>query len=71
MKAVNNCKSCFQAIIFARTKTGSLLPVNVDTLSNEELEKYKSGEEITFRYGIHISHFATCPDAKLFRREKK
>jgi len=70
MKAVSNCKSCLHAIIFTRTKTGSLLPVNVESLTGEEIAKYKSGEEITFRYGTHISHFATCPEASKFRKKE-
>lgn len=71
MKAVQNCKSCFHAIVFLRTATGNQIPVNVETISPEEKVKYESGEEVSFRYGVHISHFATCNNSSKFRKDKK
>ena len=71
MKTVGHCKSCFKAIVFLRTTTGNIIPVNVETISPEEKVKYESGEEVTFRFGTHISHFATCNNSSKFRKVKK
>jgi len=68
---IRGCAKCMQLIAFAKTNTGNSIPVNVSTLSNEEIAKYNSGEEISFRFGKHISHFATCPEASTFRKVKK
>lgn len=70
MRAIGHCKACYHAIVFLRTNTGNIIPVNVETISVEEKAKYESGEEILFRFGAHISHFATCEKAANFRKYK-
>lgn len=61
---------CNSAIVFLKTKTGKDMPVDIDSISEEEKGKIIKGEIVSFEYGRHISHFATCPKANKFRRKK-
>jgi len=63
------CRSeeCGQEIAFTRTPRGKLMPVDAETLSDEDLEQLARGEEIIYRHGEHESHFNTCRDRKNFR----
>lgn len=71
MKNLSYCNSCHAAIAFLETKKGNQMPVNSDSLSTEDLTILSNGGSINFRFGEHISHFATCPEAKKFRKAKK
>lgn len=55
------CRSCGEVIVFVPTRSGKMMPVNADTYDNSNLFDIKK----------HTAHFATCPDASKFRREKK
>lgn len=66
-----NCRSCGDEIFFCKTSQGKPIPVNSESLSDEEKMKIKNGEEVEFVYGTHIAHFATCKDAEKFRKPKK
>lgn len=66
-----NCRSCNHEIYFCKTSQGKPIPVNSESLSEEEKQKIKNGDEVTFIYGHHIAHFATCKDASKFRKPKK
>ncbi len=61
MNKIEKCRSCGEAIVFVPTKSGKMMPVNADTYDNSNLFDIKK----------HIAHFATCPDAQKFRREKR
>lgn len=56
------CKSCGSAIIFISTKGGKMMPCN----AKRTVVITPQGETISG----HESHFATCPQAEEFRREK-
>lgn len=53
------CRSCGAEIVFLRTRTGSRMPVDAETV--------EEGEEL-FDPKRHTSHFATCPQAGEHRR---
>jgi hypothetical protein len=56
------CKSCGAPIVFIQTKGQKWEPCNVQrTVIITPVGETVSG---------HISHFATCPNADEFRREK-
>jgi DNA-directed RNA polymerase subunit RPC12/RpoP len=60
-KRTSKCRACGYKIVFVPTKTGKLIPVNADTYDNSRLFDIKK----------HISHFATCPKANNFRKDKR
>jgi hypothetical protein len=82
-------KSCGAPIVWARTRTGSRMPV--DASPDSDGGKYRlvddGGPEPRAIYGpqdpatiaallagdlveLHTSHFATCPQARAFRRTR-
>jgi len=65
------CKACNKEIYFLQTKNGKNIPVNAETLSEEEVKQIANGEKVIFDSKRHISHFADCPEANKFRRNKK
>ena len=62
---MKNCRSCGREIVFMRTSAGKIIPVDADSVAEEETA------DAIFEYGRHISHFATCPDANKFRKPKE
>lgn len=62
------CKKCNADIVFLKTNSGKLIPVNFSSLSAKEI---LSNKEITFDHNIHITHFSDCPFAYEFRKKKK
>jgi len=64
------CKSCKKQIIFLRTNKNKYIPVNFDSLTDRDKHITSLNGDLLFRYGEHISHFATCPNANKFRRSK-
>lgn len=67
---VQQCKKCNADIVFLKTKNDKAIPVDYDTLTHEDMTNMSSGD-VLFRFGEHISHFVTCPEAKKFRKVKK
>lgn len=65
---MTKCKKCGKEILFLKTKTGKLMPVDY-----ESLKEYEKGlpESYLKIQKHHISHFSTCPYAKDFRKGKK
>ena len=69
---ITNCKACGAEIVFLPTQNGKANPVNVDSLKPEERNFILAGGELMFIPKSHqMSHFATCPEAKKFRRTEK
>ena len=52
-------KDCDADIVWLVTKAGKPIAVNVDNVQTDDDQ---------FRYGHHIAHFATCPNADVFRK---
>ena len=55
------CRACQKEIVFLLTKTGKKMPVDAETVTQDDHQ---------FDHTRHVSHFATCPAAKQFRKEK-
>lgn len=74
MESINNknlyCKKCNDHIVFLHTTNNKLIPVNYDSLSNNDItEMFFKYRSVNFRFGEHISHFATCPFSSSFRKK--
>lgn len=71
----NQCSKCGAKIYFVLTKKGNSMPVDISSLTEEDKKAIlfsKLGERypVAFRPGVHVSHFATCPNADDFRKKK-
>lgn len=55
------CSSCEALIVWFRTAKGKRMPVNAETTRPTDAEHQLDLKR-------HISHFATCPNAKEHRR---
>jgi len=60
-KLIEHCRSCNAEIVWLKTKLKKHIPVNADTVKDD-------GQE--FDPLVHVSHFATCPQAKRWRKGK-
>jgi len=69
------CESCGEKIIWGKTKNDKWMPINFDSLTEADIRYLQtvdaSKHPILFRYGEHVSHYATCPDANKFRKDKQ
>lgn len=54
------CRACGKEIVFLKTATGKIMPVNKET--TDAADEY-------FDKDRHISHFSDCPEAKTFRKK--
>lgn len=57
---IQECRSCKAKIVFLKTRNNRTTPVDADTWNGEE--EYQAEK--------HVSHFATCPDAAKYRKNK-
>lgn len=64
------CKSCKKEIVFLETNSGSAIPVDLDSLTISEQSWTIGHQKMFFDKSKHVTHFATCPDAKKFRKPK-
>lgn len=53
------CKSCGKLIVFMPTLKGKFMPVNLESVENED---------VYFDSKKHVSHFSDCPKADSFRK---
>lgn len=58
---ITRCRSCGAMIVWFSTDNGKNMPVDADTVDPDDHELDLSR---------HISHFATCPQAKQHRRPR-
>lgn len=61
MIAVNTCRSCGAVIIWMRTEAGKSIPVDAESAKEPAL---------LFNPKVHVSHFATCPQSKSWRKSR-
>lgn len=61
MKKIVPCGHCRKQIVFLRTARGRTMPVDADTVGDDDK---------LFDYKKHKSHFADCPAAAVFRKGK-
>lgn len=56
------CRSCRQPISWLKTSNDKLIPVDAETVRSSDTH---------FDGRRHVSHFATCPQAKKWRKPKQ
>ena len=64
------CRACKASIWMIFTKNGKYIPINSETITNGDLMVIDATDELIFDPSRHIAHFATCTDAKKFRKRK-
>ena len=66
------CRSCDAPMVFMLTKKDKEMPVDADSVDEDELEwgtSPRNGRPIPlFVYGTHVPHFTTCPYADQHRK---
>ncbi len=60
-RRIVRCSSCRARIIWFKTAAGKNMPVDADTVEPGDEEYFPPR---------HISHFATCPNAKNHRKQR-
>jgi len=77
---VKQCKSCGASIIWMRTSKGKMIPIDAETVrpgdettggvlaATGSALAATGGALAVYMPGIHVSHFATCPHAKQWRK---
>lgn len=55
------CRKCKALIVFLKTRANKLMPVDASTAIEGDVD---------YDAARHMSHFATCPFAKEFRKPK-
>lgn len=68
----DRCRSCRARIHWARTAAGKAMPIEERSGGNLVVETDLLGDAVVqvveAGSGTHDSHFATCPDARKWRR---
>lgn len=80
---MSRCRSCGAEIIWARTRSGSRMPVTLAQRRDGNLvlaqeDSYPGAMPVAEAYdpekhqgwGRHVSHFADCPNAASHRRKR-
>jgi hypothetical protein len=61
-----SCKAEFVYLVSAKTGK-ACVPVDVETLSDDDLDALERGEDVTFDSTRgHVSHFKTCTNPRRF-----
>jgi len=64
-KDVKQCRGCEADIVWLKTKRGKWMCVNVVPTKSEF--RGPNAGEAKYKHGEHEPHWATCPDAPVFR----
>ncbi len=65
------CRECDAEISFVRTRRDKQMPVNAESLTEEDVEVLsRVGGVVDYRHDDHESHFATCSDPDRFRKPR-
>lgn len=60
---------CGQEFVFLKNfQTGKTIPVNLETITEEEKKGLEAGLQVGFNGKHHINHFADCPNRDKFRK---
>lgn len=76
MSETTTCRGrkCGAPIRWVRTAAGELMPLDAEPVAEGNVELLEDGTAIVhgqpllFATDLYLSHFATCPNAKEFRR---
>lgn len=60
-RRVTRCRGCNERIVFLPTSSGKMMPIDADTVGDEDEE---------YIHGKHVSHFSTCSAADQFRTRR-
>jgi hypothetical protein len=78
MIAGNVCRTCHAEIVWAWTRNGSRIPLDVDPVpgGNLTVDTSSGGPVVTYvdadpAVVRHVSHYATCPDAAEHRHANR
>lgn len=64
----SQCRSCGKVIVWLKTSRGKSIPVDLPaTMKDPDMGAFAPGT--LFDATKHISHFATCPEAKKWRKK--
>jgi hypothetical protein len=66
---ISECRECSAPIVWMITSKGKNIPVNIDSVSDDDQQEAEAGEKILFVYGTHTCHFNDCPAADSFRKK--
>jgi hypothetical protein len=66
-----NCRSCKERVLMIKTVNQKWIPVNLTSLSADDIGRVIDGSPMEYEHGRHIAHFATCPEAKKWRKREK
>jgi hypothetical protein len=64
-------RECRAEIAWLPTKNGSRAPVEIDSLSEDDISALEAKIPVLFRPQEHKNHFITCPGAERFRKRFK
>src|SRR5262245_57985022 len=57
---------CKEEFVWLKTEKAKNCPVDVESLSEEDVELLELGEEVIYRPREHVSHFKTCKNPGRF-----
>lgn len=70
----DRCRSCGAPVVWAHTENGQRIPVDPQPITggNLLLVGLTDPPRVVYdkRHGTHRTHFASCPHAKQWRRER-
>ncbi|MCH7891215.1 MAG: hypothetical protein IH921_06910 [Gemmatimonadetes bacterium] len=67
------CKTCQQEIVWGKTESGRRIPLDRPEkrfIRADLMAEHYADEDDYIMVDTHLSHFATCPQADLHRKEK-
>lgn len=76
---ITECRSCKAKIVFLTMESGRQMPVDAEPHENGNIwigedgvgRVVGKGDHTTVAAPLYISHFATCPMAKAYRKAKQ
>ena len=72
MARKKQCEACATELIFLENpKTGKFVPVEIESIDEDELMSIDMGEEIQYRAGAHVNHYLNCTDPNRFTKNKQ
>lgn len=66
--SVEQCRSCKKPVVWVVTKNGKSMPVDAESATEDERKLFGIRPEHDPKR--HISHFATCPQSKDWRKSR-
>ncbi len=61
---------CNKEIIWTKTANGSWMPIDYNSVSDEEIMLLAQGITLNYNPAIHINHWGTCTNPNHFKKKK-